>query len=163
MVVVRRIAGELHTQVQEIRMAGGVLGEVGHREAAGEDMLVDRIVQAARRMEAGQVVRKVAAEEDIVGHTELRQARHKVAVVEDIPGEDTDLEGVGHKLAAAEEENTVRTEVEGNLFIISTCQQLDRDTNDPEAGHRTAADIRPGKPYLFLLYQSIQSANLRKW
>lgn len=148
MVVVRRIAGEVHTQVQEIRMAGEVLGEVGHREAAGEDMLVDRIVQAARRMEAGQVVRKVAAEEDIVGHMELRQARHKVAVVEDIPGEDTDLEGVGHKLAAAEEEDTVRTEVEGN---------------DPEAGHRMAADIRPGKPYLFLLYQSIQSANLRKW
>jgi hypothetical protein len=71
MVVVRRIAGELHTQVQEIRMAGEVLGEVGHMEAAGEDMLVDRIVQAARRMAAGQVVHKVAAEEGIVGHMEL--------------------------------------------------------------------------------------------
>ena len=130
MVVVRRIAGELHTQVQEIRMAGEVLGEVGHMEAAGEDMLVDRIVQAARRMAAGQVVRKVAAEEDIVGHMELGQARHKVAVVEDIPGEDTDLEGVGHKLAAVEED-TVRTEVEGNLFIISACQQLDRKYSRP--------------------------------
>jgi hypothetical protein len=27
------------------------------------------------------------------------------------------------------------------------------DTHDPEAGHRMAADIRPDKPYLFLLYQ----------
>jgi hypothetical protein len=26
-------------------------------------------------------------------------------------------------------------------------------THDPEAGHRMEADIRPGKPYLFLLYQ----------
>ena len=130
MVVVRRIAGELHTQAQEIRMAAEVLEEVGHMEAAGEDMLVDHIVRAARRMAAGQVVRKVAAEEDIVGHMELGQARHKVAVVEDIPGEDTDLEGVGHKLAAVEED-TVRTEVEGNLFIISTCQQLDLKYSRP--------------------------------
>jgi hypothetical protein len=130
MVVVRRIAGELHTQAQEIHIAAEVLGEVGHMEAAEEDMLVDRIDQAARRMAAGQVVRKVAAEEDIVGHMELGQARHKVAVVEDIPGEGTDLEGVGHKLAA-EEEDTVRMEVEGNLFIISTCQQLDREYSRP--------------------------------
>lgn len=121
MVVVRRIAGEPHTQAQEIRMAGEVLGEVGHMGAAGEDMLVGRIVQAARRMAAGQVVRKVAAEEDIVGHMELGQAHHRVAVVEDIPGEGTDSEEVGHKLAAVEEEGTVRTEVEENLFIISTC------------------------------------------
>lgn len=126
MVVVRRIAGELHTQAQEIRIAGEVLGEVGQMGAAGDDMLVDRIVQAAHRMAAGQVVRKWPAEEDIVGHMELGQARHKVAVVEGIPGEDTDLEGVGHNLAAAEEEDTVRTEVEGNLFIISTCQHFDR-------------------------------------
>ena len=131
MAVVRRIAGELHTQVQEIRMAGEVLGEVGHMEAAGEDTLVDRIVQAARRMAAGKVVRKVAAEEDIVDHMELGRARHKVVVVEDIPGEDTDLEAVGHNLAAAGEEDTVRTEVEGNLFIISTCQQLDRKYSRP--------------------------------
>jgi len=130
MAVVRRIAGELHTQAQEIHIAGEVVGEVGHMEAAGEDMLVDRIVQAARRMAAGQVVRKVAAEEDIVDHMELGRARHKVVVVEDIPGEDTDLEWVGHKLAA-EEEDTVRREVEGNLFIISTCQQLDRNYSRP--------------------------------
>ena len=130
MVVVRRIAGELHNQAQEIHIAAEVPAEVGHMEAAGEDMLVDRIVQAARRMAAGQVVRKAAAEEDIVGHMELGQARHKVAVVEDILGEDIDLEGVGHKLAAVEED-TVRTEVEGNLFIISTCRQLDPKYSRP--------------------------------
>jgi hypothetical protein len=94
-------------------------------------MLVDRIVQAARRTAVGQVVRKEAAEEDIVGHMERGPAHHKVAVVEDIPGEDTDLAGVGHKLAAAEEEDTVRMGVEGNLFVISTCQQLDRKYSRP--------------------------------
>ena len=34
------------------------------------------------------------------------------------------MEGVAHNLAAAEEEDTVRTEGGGNLFIISACQQL---------------------------------------
>ena len=116
---------------QEIRIA--VVEEVAHSLAVVRDILVDRIdLLEEHHMAAAEVVAHMeAVEVDIVAdRTELGE-RRKLAAGEDILEEGIDLEVVGHKLAAAEEEDTVRTEAGENLFIISTCSQLDRKYSRP--------------------------------
>jgi hypothetical protein len=135
MVVVRHIAEVLHILLRELEIRTAEVGElhtvpqeVDHMEAAEEGTVVGHIDLGARRTAAGQVDRMEAVEEDTVAdHMELEPVRHKLAVAADILEE-----AVGHKLVvqevdhmlAVEEGDIVRMPVEGNLFIISACFQL---------------------------------------
>jgi hypothetical protein len=149
MVVGRRIAVEegLHIHpALEIHIAEEEGLHIGLQEVVAEDTLVDRIAQVARHM-AVEVGHKVAAGEDILaGHIGLGEGHHMAAGRKELAEggileEGIDSEAVDRMLAAEDVVHTVaagevvHTEVEGNLRNVSAC---------PSAPSHTLTTLRRG-------------------